>query len=77
MQVTPFRGIRCYVGQMFLKCPKEQKKPFSVRENDFFDLCAHLGSNQGPKDYESDGHITWKWLKNAISALQKQYMNKF
>ncbi|EEI89499.1 hypothetical protein HMPREF0765_4904 [Sphingobacterium spiritivorum ATCC 33300] len=48
-----------------------------MRENDFFDLCAHLGSNQGPKDYESDGHITWKWLKNAISALQKQYMNKF
>lgn len=40
-------------------------------------LCSHLGSNQGPKDYESDGHISWKWLKNAISALQRQYMYNF
>lgn len=36
-----------------------------------------MGSNQGAKDYESDGHISWKWLKNAISALQRQYMNNF
>ena len=27
--------------------------------------------------YESDGHISWKWGKNAISALQKQYVNYF
>ena len=59
MQVTPFRGIRCDVGQMSLKCPKKRKKPFSVRENDFFDLCAHLGSNQGPKDYESSTLTNW------------------
>src|SRR5690606_10490650 len=53
MQVTPFRGIRCDVGQMSLKCPKKRKKPFSLAEKRLFDLCAHLGSNQGPKDYES------------------------
>ncbi|GAA4780772.1 hypothetical protein GCM10023231_04920 [Olivibacter ginsenosidimutans] len=49
----------------------------AAEENGFFDWCAHLGSNQGPKDYESDGHISWKWGKNAISTLQKQYMNNF
>jgi hypothetical protein len=29
------------------------KKAVSSTENGFFNLCAHLGSNQGPKDYES------------------------
>ncbi|MDF2478302.1 MAG: hypothetical protein K0S24_3785 [Sphingobacterium sp.] len=24
-----------------------------MQESDFFALCSHLGSNQGPKDYES------------------------
>ena len=77
MQVTPFRGIRCDVGQMTLKCPKKRKKSFSLAKKRLLRKCAHLGSNQGPKDYESDGHIPWKWGKNAISTLQKQYMNKF
>ena len=53
MQITPFRGIRFGVGHMSLKCPKKRKKLFSLAEKQLFDLCAHLGSNQGPKDYES------------------------
>jgi hypothetical protein len=34
-------------------CLFEPKKPFSVKKKGFLNLCAHLGSNQGPKDYES------------------------
>ena len=40
-------------GYKLLKYPEKQKMPFSMQKNDFLDLCAHLGSNQGPKDYES------------------------
>ena len=77
MQISPFRGIRCDVGQMSLKCPKKRKKSFSLKENDFFDLCAHLGSNQGPKDYETFGLYLSTWCKIVVSDLQKQYMNNF
>ncbi len=45
-----------YSRLLFLDPAKQvsvtKKWPFH-RETAIFDLCAHLGSNQGPKDYES------------------------
>src|SRR5690606_18164926 len=53
MQITPFRGIRSGVGHMLLKCLNKRKKPFFLAKKRLLRKCAHLGSNQGPKDYES------------------------
>ena len=40
-------------------------------------LCSHLGSNQGPKDYESDGRYLITCCKNVVSSLQKQFIQYF
>ena len=33
-------------------------------------MCAHLGSNQGPKDYESSGRAILHWVEIVYCDLQ-------
>jgi hypothetical protein len=60
---------RCSVFVTFRRQAK--KKPLSDIKKRVFTECAHLGSNQGPKDYESIGLTNYKWGKYCVSDLQR------
>ena len=54
--------------------PLETKKSrFFYSEKRLLDLCAHLGSNQGPKDYESS--TLTDWAIGAVFVIKKENDN--
>ena len=52
-----------------------EKRPFAL-QIDLFYSCAHLGSNQGPKDYESSTLTNWAiGAAFRLAILQKCFEN--